>query len=51
MLGALLDAAVHGLRALPRCSPHALATDGRLCAVGDGLRNSLMVRRHVCARL
>ena len=51
ILGALLDAVVHGLRAIGQCSPRAAAAHGRFRALGHGLRTSPLACRHLRARL
>ena len=51
ILGALLDAVVHGLRAMSQCSPRVAAAHGRFRLVGHGLRNSTMACRHRRTRL
>ena len=51
ILGALLDAVVHGLRAINRVQLESPAAHGRLRALGRRLRNRLLARRHFCWRL
>jgi hypothetical protein len=49
LLGALLDVLSHGLRAVPG-APRSTATDGRFRALGGGMRNRPVARRHLRAR-
>jgi hypothetical protein len=51
MLGALLDAVVHGLRTLGSPPPRPAAAHGRFRPLGYGLRNSTLACRHLRARL
>ena len=51
ILGALLDAVVHGLRAMGRVHLERAAAHGRFRALGHGLRNSAVACRHFRARL
>ena len=46
ILGALLDAVVHGLRTIRSRSPRATAAHGRFRALGRGMRNGLLAGRH-----
>ena len=51
ILGALLDAAAHGLRALPQVRLQRLPAHGRLCPLGDGVRDRVLAGGHLRARL
>ena len=51
ILGVLLDAVVEGLRRLPRHPARQAAAHGGLRAVGDGLRNRALARRHLLVGL
>jgi hypothetical protein len=50
ILGTLLDAAAHGLRALDGVHLEGLPRMADF-ALGDGLRNSTLARWHLCSRL
>jgi hypothetical protein len=50
ILGALLDAAAHGLRELPRVRLET-AADGRFRPLGNGVRNCILARRQIPAGL
>ena len=51
ILGALLDAVVHGLRAINHVQLERAAAHGRLRALGRGMRNRPLAGRHFRSRL